>query len=72
MADHSPSARQLCYADSMTIQQETPTPPVPRHVQVKDLPEDLARTLHRVSYETGETKRDLIIKSLRTTYPDTK
>lgn len=52
--------------------QQTINPPVPRHVQVKDIPEDLARALHRLAYETGRTKRDLIIDAVRAAYGDNK
>ncbi len=52
----------------MTDDRVNQAPPVPRHVQVKDIPEHLSRELHRLAYETGRTKRDLIIEAIESRY----
>ncbi len=44
------------------------TPRRPENLQVKHLPEHLSRELHRLAYETGRTKRDLVIEALEARY----
>lgn len=39
----------------------------PTHLSVK-LPEDVAALLHRIAYETGRTKQDLVTDALRKVY----
>jgi hypothetical protein len=44
-------------------------PRPPTHLAIK-LPPDVAELLHRRAYETGTSKRDLVINAVRTTYGD--
>lgn len=49
------------------------TPPGPRppaNLAIK-LPEDVAALLHRLAYETGRSKRNLVIDAIRKTYEST-
>jgi predicted transcriptional regulator len=47
---------------------DKPTPPpAPRNLSIR-LPEDVAALLHRVAYETGRSKHDLVIDAIRRTY----
>lgn len=43
-------------------------PKPPRHLSIKQLPADVAEILHRLAYETGRTKRDLVIDAVRQVY----
>lgn len=49
-------------------QPKAPKPPA--NLTIRDLPEDVAYLLHRIAYETGRTKRDLVIDAIRQTYGD--
>lgn len=49
---------------------ETSGPKPPTNLSIK-LPPDVASLLHRLAYETGRSKRDLIISALRHTYEET-
>lgn len=43
------------------------TPRPPENLAIK-LPPDVAAALHRLAYETGRSKRDLVVSALRDTY----
>jgi predicted transcriptional regulator len=42
-------------------------PKVPTQLSIK-LPPDVAELLHRLAYETGRSKRDLVITAVRQAY----
>jgi predicted transcriptional regulator len=42
-------------------------PKPPTHLSIK-LPADVAEILHRLAYETGRSKRDLVIDAVRRVY----
>jgi hypothetical protein len=42
-------------------------PKPPTNLSIK-LPPDVAEILHRLAYETGNSKRDLVINAVRRTY----
>lgn len=44
-------------------------PRPPTNLAIK-LPPDVAELLHRLAYETGRSKRDLVIEAIRQTYKD--
>lgn len=46
---------------------ETSGPKPPTNLSIK-LPADVAALLHRLAYETGKSKRDLVIDAVRKTY----
>ncbi len=45
-------------------------PKPPTHLAIK-LPLDVAILLHRLAYETGRSKRDLVLDAVRKTYEET-
>ncbi len=48
---------------------ETSGPKPPTNLSIK-LPADVAAILHRLAYETGRSKRDLVIDAVRKTYKE--
>jgi predicted DNA-binding protein len=46
---------------------ETSGPKPPTNLSIK-LPADVAEILHRLAYETGKSKRDLVLDAVRRTY----
>lgn len=46
---------------------EASGPKPPTNLSIK-LPDDVAEILHRLAYETGRSKRDLVIDAVRGTY----
>ena len=46
---------------------ETSGPKPPTNFAIK-LPDDVAALLHRLAYETGKSKRDLVLDAVRKTY----
>jgi predicted transcriptional regulator len=46
---------------------ETSGPKPPTNFSIK-LPADVAATLHRLAYETGKSKKELVIDAVRQTY----
>jgi predicted transcriptional regulator len=44
-------------------------PKAPTYLSIK-LPPDVAELLHRLAYETGRSKRDLVIAAVRQAYGD--
>jgi hypothetical protein len=50
-----------------SMETNVPGPKPPTHLAIK-LPVDVAKLLHRLAYETGQTKRDLVIAAIRKTY----
>jgi hypothetical protein len=53
-----------CYASGM----DAPSEPKPSTNLAIKLPADVAELLHRVAYETGRTKRDLVLDAVRQVY----
>ena len=49
---------------------ETGGPKPPTNLAIK-LPPDIAALLHRLAYETGKSKKDLVLDALRQTYEKT-
>jgi|GEM_PF-5753475 len=51
----------------MTTTETQPAPPVPKGLMIRP-PADIAALIHRLAYETGRSKQDLIVDAIRQTY----
>lgn len=65
----TPYRVRACVRYDVLVTDSPPAPArIPTHVSVRNLPPDVATALHRLAYETGRSKADLIITAIRRTY----